>query len=253
MRVTAIIQARMGSTRLPGKVLLEVSGKPLLAYLIERLRRAKHIKNIILATSNLPQDNPIASFCRSENIKLFRGDESDVLDRYYRAACQVQAEHIMRITGDCPLIDPNVCDFVVDSYFERSVDYVHTAENFAEGLDCEVFSFDALKRSWEQARLFSEREHVTLYIRNNPEKFTFFVVNNTIDDSWIRITIDCKEDFDVVKNIILSAQKEKKQIDMIYIRDFLKNNRDVFRINADIIRNEGLLKSLKNDNVVTEK
>jgi len=253
MCVTAIIQARMGSTRLPGKVLLEVDGKPLLAYLIDRLSSAKHVRDIILATSNLPQDDPIASFCNSRNIKMYRGDEADVLDRYYRAACKVRAEHVMRITGDCPLIDPNICDLVVDAYIEHSVDYVHTAENFAEGLDCEVFSFDALKRSWEQAGLFSEREHVTLYIRNNPEKFKMFVVKNSIDDSWIRITIDCKEDFDVVKNIILSAQKEKKQIDMAYIRDFLKTNPNIYCINADIIRNEGLLKSLKNDKLVTQK
>jgi spore coat polysaccharide biosynthesis protein SpsF (cytidylyltransferase family) len=248
MNVTAIVQARMGSTRLPGKVLMEVDGKPLLGYLIERLSMAKRIDKIVVATSVLSHDAPIEEFCRAENIACFRGSEDDVLDRYYQAAKRVHAQNIMRITGDCPLLEPGVCDRCVDAFFDRKVDYLHTDSSFAEGLDCEIFSADALSTSWNEASLLSEREHVTLFIRNHPEMFTMGSLHNDVDDSMIRITVDCREDFEVVKHIILSTGHENITIE--YIRNFLRENPAIAELNSSIVRNEGLVKSLQNDKAV---
>ena len=249
MKVTAIVQARMGSTRLSGKVLFTVKNKPLLLYEIERLQKSKNIKNIIIATSELPIDDPIEDFCRHYDISIFRGSETDVLDRYYKAASQYQAKHIMRITGDCPLIEPDVCDLAVDEYFSNNVDYVRTGQSFAEGIDCEVVSFAALEKSWKEAELSSEREHVTLYINNHPELFSFFIMENDIDDSWIRITVDNRGDFEVIKHIIKNVKENELTIENI--RLFLLNNPEILQINSNIIRNEGLLTSLNQDKEVT--
>jgi spore coat polysaccharide biosynthesis protein SpsF len=151
----------------------------------------------------------------------------------------------MRITGDCPLLEPTLCDQCVKAFKKMRVDYLHTAQNFAEGLDCEVFTFDALEKSWHQASLLSEREHVTLFIRNHPELFSTASLENEIDDSWIRITVDCREDFEVVKTILQNIKN--KFISINHIREYLKNNPNVCALNANIQRNEGLLKSLEND------
>jgi spore coat polysaccharide biosynthesis protein SpsF len=249
MKVTAIVQARMGSARLSGKVLFTVKNKPLLLYEIERLQKSKNIKNIIIATSELPIDDPIEDFCRYHDVLIFRGSETDVLDRYYKAASQYQAKHIMRITGDCPLIEPDVCDLIVEEYFSNNVDYVRTGQSFAEGLDCEVVSFAALEKSWKEAELSSEREHVTLYINNHSELFSFFIMENDIDDSWIRITVDNSEDFEVIRHIIKKLQENELTLENI--RLFLLNNPEILQINSNIIRNEGLLKSLNQDKKVT--
>jgi spore coat polysaccharide biosynthesis protein SpsF (cytidylyltransferase family) len=247
MSATAIIQARMGSSRLPGKVLMEVAGKPLLAYLVERVRMAKRIGKIIIATSSLSQDNPIAEFCKKRELDCFRGSEEDVLDRYYQAAKYAEARHVVRLTGDCPLLDPVVCDRCVDEYFFNNIDYVCTDQSFAEGLDCEVFSFNALEESWKYASLFSEREHVTQFIRKNGNFFKLRYISNEVDDSWIRVTVDCKEDFEVIENIILNSVSDEINID--HIRNYLQGKPKIVAINSCIQRNEGLIKSVKNDTV----
>ena len=170
--VTAILQARMGSSRLPGKVIRHVLGKPLIAYEIERLKQCERIQNIVLATSDKPSDDPIAAVGEELGVMVFRGSESDVLDRYYQAAKATNATTIMRVTGDCPLIDPEICNATIRDFFTQDADYIMTSPRFAEGLDCEVFTFAALEASWKEAELASEREHVTLFIRNRPERFT---------------------------------------------------------------------------------
>ena len=244
--VAAIIQARMTSTRLPAKVMKKVKERPLLGYLIERLRFCRRIDKIILATTANKEDDLIVSFAREENLPFYRGSEDDVLDRYYQTAKTFNIDHIVRITSDCPLIDPRICDHVVKVYFESNVDFVRTGPTFAEGVDCEVLSFKALEKAWNEASLKSEREHVTLYIRNHPQLFEMITLKNETDDSKYRFTVDVWEDFLVVKIILEELYKESSKIFAIdEIKKFLDSNPDVFRLNAKVVRNEGLIKSLK--------
>ena len=247
-KVTAIIQARMTSTRLPGKVLMEVMGRPLLSYQIERLSFSKRIDDIIMATTTNREDDPVAKLAQKEGIKVYRGTEEDVLDRYYQASKKYNAEHILRLTGDCPVIDPDICDRIIKVYFSSGADYVHTGGSFAEGLDCGIINFKTLSAAWHKARLKSEREHVTLYLRNHPEKFFIITTENETDDSNYRITVDEQKDFFVVKTILENLYEGTKNYFTIKeIKSFLDNHREIYKLNADIVRNEGLLNSLSKD------
>jgi len=251
MKTTAIIQARMSSTRLPGKVLMEVMGRPLLSYQIERLRFSKRIDEIIIATTTNKEDHPVATLAKKEGLKVYRGSEDDVLDRYYQSAAEYNAENIMRLTADCPLIDPAVCDQVVEYYISSKLDYVYTGETFAEGLDCEIFSFKALEKAWKNAQQKSEREHVTLYFINHPELFQCNKLEHETDDSKYRITVDQEEDYLVVKAIIENLySRNDEYFGIEEIKLFLEANPNVFVINRNITRNEGLVKSLQEDRLV---
>lgn len=244
--VTAIIQARMTSTRLQGKVLIKVMGRPLLSYQIERLRFSKRIDEIIIATTTNKEDDPIVELAQKEGLNFYRGLENDVLDRYYQAAKEYEAVHIMRLTADCPLIQPDICDSIANAYFESNVDYIRTGKTFAEGLDCEIIGFKALAQAWSEANLKAEREHVTLYIRNHPEFFKTMVKENDTDDSSYRITVDEKEDFIVVKTILENLYKGKEAcFTLMEIKSFLGAHPEIYRLNAHIVRNQGLLKSLQ--------
>ena len=248
MKVTAIIQARMTSTRLPGKVLMEVMGRPLLSYQIERLQFSKRIADIIIATTVNKEDDPIAALARTEGVSIFRGSEDDVLDRYYQAGKLYSAQNIMRLTADCPLLDANICDLIALRYLETNVEYIATGPSFAEGLDCEVFRLSALERSWKEVRLKSEQEHVTPYIRNHPEIFQSMNLENETDDSRYRMTVDTEEDFLVVKAILENLYRGKGQYFTIAdIKSFLDMHPEIYKLSAHIIRNEGLLKSLQED------
>lgn len=245
-KVAAIIQARMTSTRLPGKVLMEVMERPLLSYQIERLRYSKLIKSIIIATTVNKEDDPIVELCQKEDIAFYRGSEDDVLDRYYQAAKKYNVKHIIRLTADCPLIDPKICDLVVEKYISADADYVHTGQSFTEGLGCEVFKFHVLEKVWKNAHLKSEREHVTLHIRNCWEEFHCITLENEIDDSKYRITVDEKNDFFVVKALLESLYfKCKKPFLIDDVKKNLEEHPEIYALNANVVRNEGLLKSLK--------
>lgn len=164
--ITAIIQARMGSTRFPGKVLKEILGKSILWHLISRIEKAKLINEIVIATTKNEIDRPILKFAEENGIKSYAGSEEDVLDRYYQAAKKFSADPIVRITADCPLMDPEVIDSVVQFYLDNKYDYVaNTLEpiTFPDGMDVEVFSFKNLEKIWKEAILPSQREHVTFY------------------------------------------------------------------------------------------
>jgi spore coat polysaccharide biosynthesis protein SpsF len=250
-KVSAIIQARMTSSRLPGKVLMEVKGKPLLAYQIEQLRFAESLDKLIVATTVNSSDDLIAAYAADKGIPVFRGSEEDVLDRYYQAACNFKCHHIMRLTADCPLIDPDVCDQLRDLYYDKGVAYAKTAPSFAEGLDCEIFNYTALETAWKNARLKSEREHVTLYFKNHPELFSIANLENVINDCKYRITVDRQEDFELIKAVIEFLYKEGRiPIHFSDIRTFLDENMQIFFINKDIVRNEGLIGSLEADDEI---
>ena len=249
--ILAIIQARMSSTRLPGKVMKEILGKPLIGYLLERVAGAKMISRIILATSTDKSNDALAEYVSSLGIEVFRGSENDVLDRYYRAAARYMPQAVVRITGDCPILDPLVIDQVVKFFTDRNFDYVSNIEppTFPDGMDIEVFSFRLLKAAREKANLPSEREHVTPYMRNR-DGIKRGNVTNKEDLSAERWTVDNKEDFSLIKKIIEEIYPRKKIFSMQDVLDYKKKNPRAFKANKKYQRNEGLKRSLKNDRVV---
>lgn len=206
MRVVAIIQARVGSTRLPGKVMLELAGEPMLARMVERVARAQTLDDVIVATTDQPGDRAIVDLCAERGWPCFRGSEEDVLDRYYQAAVAFQADVVVRVTSDCPLIEPQVVDRVVREFLDRQpgLDYAANTlppRTFPRGLDTEVMRFDALERAWREDQDPVWREHVTLYIYRNPERFCLYGVTNEVDYSSMRWTVDISEDLAFVRRI----------------------------------------------------
>lgn len=204
-RVVCIIQARMGSTRLPGKVLRPILGHPMLRWVVHRLERSRLIDDIVVATTEGDNDTPIAELCTAEGWNLFRGSEDDVLDRYHRAATQFNADTVIRVTSDCPAIDPQVVDYVTAAHLGAApaVDYTsNTLERtYPRGLDCEVFSYQTLQRAWQDAESIPAREHVTYHIYNHPQQFTLHNVRNAVDYSDHRWTVDTPEDFALITRI----------------------------------------------------
>jgi len=207
MKIVTIIQARMGSTRLPGKVLKEVLGKPLLAYQIERVRRSARTDRIVVATTVKPEDEPIVALCRELQVDVFRGSENDVLSRYYGAATEAGADVVVRLTSDCPLIDAGVVDRVIEAFLASpggAYDYTSNCyeRTYPRGMDTEVFSIAALKEANERAALPSEREHVTPYIITRPERFRMTNVAYFSDQGRHRWTVDTPEDFELIQRIL---------------------------------------------------
>jgi len=203
MKIVAIIQARMNSTRLPGKVLLDLGGQTVLARVIRRLQRARLIDEIVVATTKSVIDDPIVRECDRLSIRFFRGEERDVLDRYYQAAQRIGAEGIVRITSDCPLNDPEITDHTIGAFLERRPDYASNAlqRTFPRGLDTEVMTWEALARAWEGAELAYQRAHVTPYIYENPGRFDILSVKGEADYSSHRWTLDTTEDLSFIRAV----------------------------------------------------
>ena len=203
MKVVAIIQARMGSTRLPGKVLLDLSGKTVLARVIERLRRAKSVDELLVATTDRPEDDAIVEACNRLSVASFRGQENDVLDRYHQAALSVDADVIVRITSDCPLIDPELVDQTVRTFTSEAADYASNCldRRYPRGLDTEVIRAQALARAWREARQPYEREHVTPYLPEHSAQFKLASLIADADYSHHRWTVDTPEDLELVRAI----------------------------------------------------
>lgn len=212
MKVVAIVQARMGSTRLSGKVLEDLMGSTMLERVINRTRRARSLDATVVATTTRPADDVIDSLCEKHGWPCFRGSEEDVLDRYYRAATVQQADAIVRITSDCPLIEPQVIDQAVNEFISsyHEVDYVSNTltRTYPRGLDVEVMSFDALEKAWEDDHNVAWREHVTPYIRRHPERFRIRNVACDADYSYMRWTVDTIEDLAFVRKICEHFQND---------------------------------------------
>ena len=206
MKIVLILQARMSSTRLPGKVLMEVMGRPLLDYQIERIRRSNLVNKVVLATSTNVADEKIINFAHQRDINIYAGSEFDVLDRYYSAAMKEGADIVVRCNGDCPLIDPCTIDLVVDSFLQSKSDFDYVSNilvpSFPVGLHTEVFSMDALRIAHCNAIDPLEREHVTPYIYHHPERFKLKNVSHSQDLSFHRWTLDYMEDYDLIKLFI---------------------------------------------------
>jgi len=203
MKVLAIIQARMSSIRLPGKVLSEILGRPMLACQIERLRRAESFEELVVATSDHDEDNAIETFCREAGVDCFRGVLDDVLARFYDCAAAYGAKHVVRLTGDCPLADPTVIDRVVRFHLDGSYDYTSNIQppTWPDGLDVEIMRMSALDDAHAEAKLPSEHEHVTPFIRNRPERYRIGNLVQEPDLSRHRLTVDEPEDLEKVRRI----------------------------------------------------
>lgn len=205
MTVGAIIQARMGSTRLPGKVLVDIEGAPMLARVIERSRRARTIDRLVVATTTKSEDDPIAACGRELGVDVFRGNENDVLDRYYQAARHCGFDVVARITSDCPLVDPGLMDEVIQPLLDRTspIDYSANTlrRTFPKGLDVQACPIRTIERAWREARTSHEREHVFPYVYEHPELFRFFSVSDSVDRSEMRWTVDTAEDLVFVRKV----------------------------------------------------
>lgn len=238
MKVGIIVQARMTSTRLPGKVLLPVLGKPLLAYQIERLRRVRGADEIIIATTTNETDQPIMDLCQRLGVKVFRGSEEDVLSRYFGAAQANDIDIVVRVTSDCPVIDPTVIDDVIHKYQEHlaDCDYVsNTLERtFPRGMDTEVFSFELLKKVHVEAKLPHEREHVTPYIYQNPQRFRLLNLAFHRDESRHRWTVDTPEDFELVRRILEALYPKNQAFGLEDVLAVMEAHPDWFELNAQI-------------------
>ena len=237
--VLAIIQARYNSTRFPGKVIQKIENKTILEILIQRLSKSKYISKIIVACSKNPKDKTILDICKKLGVNYFTGSENDVLDRFYKAAKKYKGANIVRITADCPLLDYQIVDDVISNFFLKKVDYASNVHppTFPDGLDVEVFKFSALKEAYTKTGQSSEREHVTPFIINN-KKFKKFNLKNYKDYSFLRLTLDEKEDFILIKKIIKNF-KNNLNFNLKNILTLYKNKKNFFLINNHLTRNEG--------------
>jgi spore coat polysaccharide biosynthesis protein SpsF len=205
MNKIAIIQAHMGSSRLPGKVLQDLAGKPMLARVLERVQRCPALDGLVVATSTLAVDDVLADFCRELQVPVFRGSDTDVLDRFTRAAAAFSADVCVRITSDCPLIDPEVSEDIIRRFLEAqgTIDYASNKipQSFPRGLDTEVFTLAALRAAHQEAKLPYQRAHVTIYLYEHPEKFRLLSIKSLVDRAHWRWTVDTPEDLEFVRQV----------------------------------------------------
>jgi len=249
MKILAIIQARVGSTRLPGKVLIKVGEKPIIEHVYNRVSKASLIDEIFIATSINKENLPLVKYCSENNIRVFIGSENDVLDRFYQLAKLLNPNHIVRITADCPMIDHEVIDMVIKKHLDTKADYTSNALNqtYPDGLDVEIFKFEVLQKAWEEARLESEREHVTSFIYKNKSFFTIQSIDSRINYGNYRLTVDNPEDLKLFQTLYKNLYIKDPCFGLQSILDFIKDNPFVTEINKNILRNEGYTKSLAND------
>ena len=249
-----VIQARMGSSRLPGKMLKTIGDKTTIQHVLRQVGRATTIDHIVLATTTESIDDELASAARKEGVEVFRGAVDDVLDRYYQAALPHEPDAVVRITGDCPFIDPELIDLVVNRFKSNSdVDYVSNVHpaTYPDGMDVEVISFSTLSQLWSSANLSSEREHVTLGAWQNPDVYKVDVVRNDEDDSDLRLTLDEPEDLELLNNLIDNMGGEVLSCHDIV--DVLRKSPSFTEVNAMHAREEGLRKSLREDRVMESR
>jgi len=240
-----LIQARMGSSRFPGKVLEDLCGRPMLWHVVNRVRRATRVDRVVVATTDRGIDDPIAQFCEKEGIGCFRGSELDVLDRFYQAAKASGAEVVVRITADCPLIDPAVIDKVLARFQRGDCDYACNVIRYTypDGLDTEVFSFAALERAWRQASKPSEREHVTPYLRTDKFRVANVESEIPVSPAQYRWTVDRPADLEFVRKVF-GAFSKNGEFGFREVFELLKERPDLATIQAETITNEGYYKSL---------
>ena len=250
--VAIIIQARMSATRLPGKSLMEIEGKPVIWHVVERARKAKQANTVMIATTVEKSDQPIADFAKKSGIACFRGDLNDVLDRYYNAAKQSGAGIIVRITGDSPLVDPGLIDEAVGLLKRGKYDYVSNSQQpWMDGFDVEAFTFASLERAWKEAEMASQREHVTPYMRDSG-KFRVHYLKNDPKLDGVQCSIDHEADLAFVREIYKHMLKKGLDHEFSYkdVIALLEEKPELLKINKGAVVNEGYAKSLREDRKV---
>lgn len=249
-KITVMIQARTGSSRLSGKVLSQIENKPMIWHVINRVKKIESVQQIALITTEKESDQVLLDIAKNEDIIGFAGDTTNVLNRHYQCALKISADPIIRITSDCPIIDPYLVEEMLQFFLTHNYDYVsniHPA-TYPDGLDVEIFSFQTLEKTFLDAKLNSEKEHVTPYMEKHPELFNIFNFENNEDLSHIRLTVDQKEDLELIQNLY-SVMSPKNDFGLNEIKDIFSKNPELFRINSKYRRNEGYLKSLKEDEI----
>lgn len=240
MKVVCLVQARVGSTRLPGKILKEICGKTILHHEIDRLKKCKEIDEIVIATTDKEDDDKIVNEAKKLSVKYFRGSENDVLSRFYYAAKENNADIVVRVTSDCPCIDFEILDkmliYFKEKYKEKQVDYLSNTikRTYPRGYDIEIFTFSALEKSYINAKKEYEREHVTPYIYDKTNNFLKLSFENKEDYSKYRVTLDTIEDFIVIKNIFENLYYKNPYFKLNDVVQYLNNNLHIVDINKHI-------------------
>lgn len=245
--VLAVLQARVSSSRLPRKVLKPILGRPMLQHQLDRVRRARSLDALVVATSTDPGDTAIEALCAAGGVACYRGSLNDVLDRFYQAALRFRPQHVVRLTGDCPLVDPDLIDRVVGVCVEESLDYTGAEPSFPDGLDVEVMRFSALEAAWNEATRPSDREHVTQFINRQRDRFRVRGVGSDVDLSHLRWTVDEPADFELITRIYEALYPSNPAFTTQDILDLLARQPELATLNKGIVRNEGLARSLAAD------
>jgi spore coat polysaccharide biosynthesis protein SpsF len=255
MKTVAIIQARIGSSRLPGKVLKPILGKPMLWHIVKRVRAAPSVSEVVVAVPNDSGNEILRRFCADNEISSFAGSESDVLDRFYRAAQEHNGDPILRITADCPLVDPQLIERLIQMYNGDRYDHVGVAAGagaqrlregrFPDGLDAECFAFSALSRAWHEATAARDREHVTRYIWSNKQMFRCGELRAEHSYPNMRLTVDYPEDFELVTKIYDSLYREHKPFLLADVMKFLERNTGLLELNRNWAETENYRKVLE--------
>jgi spore coat polysaccharide biosynthesis protein SpsF (cytidylyltransferase family) len=250
--ILTVLQARMGSTRLPGKVMLPLLGEPMLFRQIERIARASRIDKLVVATTTDADDDVLAGECARRRIAVYRGSASDVLDRFVRAAEAFRPRAVVRLTGDCPLIDWRVIDFVVETYLKGDVQYASNIDppTYPDGLDVEIVDYAALRIADAEALLPSQREHVTTFIREHKSRFSAANVSAEVDLSAHRWTVDEPADFALVRDIYENLHPRNASFETADILEHLRAHPELTRLNRHIVRNAGLRQSEAADGIL---
>ena len=247
--IVAVVQARLSSSRLPKKMLLDLAGKPVLARTLERVQAIPEVDTVILATSTSDEDRQLQDLANELSVQVYAGSLDDVLDRVYCAAKLASAGTIMRITGDCPLLDPAVCQETLTVFKLGSADYVSNIRppTYPDGLDAEVFSFEALETAWQEATLSSDREHVTQFLWTHPNRFRLANVEHETDLSALRWTVDEPDDLEFVRQVYNSlVQNGHSGFSFLDVLDVIKKD-ELRDSSISFDRNEGQIKSMQED------
>lgn len=245
MKIVAIIQARMGSTRLPGKIMMDLAGRPLLMHVVNRVCASRGIDEVIVATTTKDLDDVVERFCQEHSVKCFRGDEQDVLNRFYQTAKDHVADIIIRVTADCPLLDPQLLSAMIEQFVRRTaervrVDYLSNTlkRTYPRGLDAEIFSFAALEKAWKEARQPEDREHVTSYIWKHPEHFYLQNYSQREDLSFHRWTVDVKEDLAFIQLVYTALYQPQAIFSTIEVLKFLNAHPELLKLNMHVQQKE---------------
>ena len=247
--IWAILQARVSSSRLPGKVLKSLLGVPMLLRQIERLQKSQKIDQLLVAISTEPTDDLIYKLCKENGIECHRGSLDDVLDRFYQAARVFTPEHVVRLTADCPLTDPQLIDEAIEFYTGGGFDYASNSiqATYPDGLDVEVFRFTCLEQVWREAQLLSQREHVTPFIYQHPLRFKIGYFKSSTDLSHLRWTVDEPKDFELITMIYEALYPTNPNFVTQDILDLLDQRSELAHWNTEHKRNEGYQKSFNAD------